>query len=253
MNNFKYIFTAIALLATTATAQAELRICNETADTQGISIGYLDGDTPVSEGWWNLDTNECATVIREPLQEDFYFLRAEIAGGPFTGEGHFFCTTPEEYTIRGADSCDARGYDSEDFIAIYVGNAGGAFTYRLANRVQSSVNNDPEGLTICNETPHTQALSVGYRSNGETYSEGWWNIESGSCATPLRGPLQTRLYYIRAEVNGGPFQGDVSFCTTPEEYTIVGHENCTARGYDGEAFREIDTGATARTFRYTLR
>ena len=120
-------------------------------------------------------------------------------------------------------------------------------------------------LRVCNDTSYIQAISVGYNNgniqaisvgynNGNNFvSEGWWNIDPGSCATPIQGDLQTRYYYYRAEIDGGKFNGeDYMFCTSTVEYTIVGDKNCGGRGYDRESFREIDTGANHTSYTLTL-
>lgn len=108
-------------------------------------------------------------------------------------------------------------------------------------------------LKICNDTRFVQGISIGYKSGNNWISEGWWNIDPGSCANVVGGDLQNRYYYYRAEIDGGPFDGEnYLFCTTPAEYTIVGDNNCGARGYDRESFREIDTGPSATSYTLTL-
>ena len=80
---------------------------------------------------------------------------------------------------------------------------------------------------------------------------GWWNINSGACATVIGGDLKTRYIYYRAEIDGGPFNGQgYYFCTTPSQYTIWGDGNCNERGYAREAFSQIDTGENYT--KYTL-
>jgi len=109
------------------------------------------------------------------------------------------------------------------------------------------------GLNICNKTGSVQGISIGYKAGNNWVSEGWWNIDPGSCTTVVGGDLKNRYYYYRAEINGGPFDGEgYVFCTTPSEYTIVGDKNCNARGYDREDFRQIDTGSQATEFTLNL-
>ncbi|MCG6901209.1 MAG: DUF1036 domain-containing protein [Rhodobacter sp.] len=248
-------FLAASAVCFAGSAQAGLKICNDSKDVQSISVGYKGEVEWTSEGWWVTDPGECVTVVGGDLQKRYYYMRAEVAGGNFTGGNFYFCTTPREYTIVGDENCEDRGYEREDFIEIDTGETAKDYTYRLtqafADQAQSSAD---LGLKFCNETENTQSISVGYEDSKDGFvSEGWWNADPGKCVTPLPGKLKTRYYYFRAEVDGGDFTGNgFSFCTTPEAYTIVGDKNCEARGYDNEDFREIDTGPDAETFTYTL-
>ena len=236
-------------------AHAELKICNESRDTQSISIGYKGDEDWTSEGWWVIEPGQCSTPVGGDLTKRYYYLRAEVNGGEFKGEEYFFCTTPQEYTIVGDTDCNDRGYDSEDFIEIDTGETAKSYTYTLTQNAMDLAQAETEalGLEFCNATSDTQGVSVGYKDGEDIISEGWWNISSQECVTVLPGALKTRYYYYRAEVNGGEFEGGtVHFCTSPQEYTIKGNDNCASRGYDREAFAEIDSGATSKFFSYTI-
>jgi uncharacterized membrane protein len=52
MKFLSLFFVFAILVGTSGTAQAELRICNQTQSQQGVAIGYEQGDEWVSEGWW---------------------------------------------------------------------------------------------------------------------------------------------------------------------------------------------------------
>lgn len=121
------------LVIAAGAAQAGLTICNDTASTQSVSIGYKRGDVWMSEGWWNVPAQDCSVVVGGPLENRFYYYRAEINGGDFKGGGYYFCTQPQAYTIRGDDRCEARGYQSEDFREIDTGPSATDFTLTLVN------------------------------------------------------------------------------------------------------------------------
>ena len=131
MSNIKSIIFASGLVMMASAAQAELRICNETNHVQSISIGYNGDHGWTSEGWWNINPHDCTNVVQGDLKQRYYYLRAEVEGGPFTGEGYFFCTTPSEYTIYGDTNCRGRGYDREDFVEIDTGTTSTRFRYTL--------------------------------------------------------------------------------------------------------------------------
>lgn len=104
-------------------------------------------------------------------------------------------------------------------------------------------------LTICNQTPETRSVAIGYPRGSDWVSEGWWVLEQGDCATVIQDALQSRYYYYRSETDSGAAAGEgYFFCTTPEPFAIVGDTRCRERGYASEDFRQIDTGETARDF-----
>jgi uncharacterized membrane protein len=109
------------------------------------------------------------------------------------------------------------------------------------------------GLEVCNQTNVNRWLAVGYHdeANDSWTSEGWWELEPGSCATPIEGDLTKQFYYYRAEDPNEEFEGeDYVFCTVDDAFTIVGDQDCEARGYETGNFREVDTGEVETT--YTL-
>jgi len=249
------------------TAGEGLQICNETPEAQSVSIGYQGEDEKwTSEGWWNIDPNACATVVAGALTKRYFYYRTEVDGGPFEGGRFTFCTSPQVYTIAGDSDCEARGYESEQFAQIDTGATAKSFVFSLGVSEPSPVvatkpapepdatATTGEGLRFCNETAHVQAVSIGYQGEDEQWtSEGWWNLDQNKCATVMAGDLKKRYYYYRAEVDGGPFEGGgYKFCTSPNEYTIVGDTNCEERDYEREDFAEIDTGPTAKSFVFTL-
>jgi len=131
MKTFRPLAAVCACLGFTGAAQADLIFCNETRFVQGISIGYTYGDTFASEGWWNVQPGQCSVVVGGDLKNRYYYYRAEIDGGPFDGEGYFFCTTPDAYTIIGDVNCNGRGYDRENFSEIDTGSSATSWTVTL--------------------------------------------------------------------------------------------------------------------------
>lgn len=261
MTYFRVAFVAVAMTGVAGSANAALRICNETTFVQSVTVGYEGPEGWTSKGWWNIDPSDCSVVVGGELQQRYYYYRAEVNGGDFPGEGYMFCTTPQEFEIVGDTNCEARGYDNESFREIDTGASAVDFTFTLVSndgdapppRNDDGPGNDTAdlGLTICNQTNEVQSVSIGFEGDEGFMSQGWWNIDPDDCALVIAGELERRYYYYRSEVNAGPFEGEgYMFCTLPKVYEIIGDSNCESRGYDTESFSEIDTGPTA--LGYTL-
>ena len=69
------------MLASAQDARADFRVCNGTQSLVGGAIGYRTAEGWVTEGWWQIPANSCATLIEGPLQSRYYYLYAEDAGG----------------------------------------------------------------------------------------------------------------------------------------------------------------------------
>ena len=109
------------------------------------------------------------------------------------------------------------------------------------------------GLEICNDTSEQQAVAIGYKSDDQWVSEGWWNIPSNECRSPITTDLKNRYYYMTARRDGWEFADEnILFCVQSEVFTIVGDENCEARGYETGRFIKIDSGATAKQHTHFL-
>jgi uncharacterized membrane protein len=113
-----FLLCAICLAAPTL-ALADFRLCNGTGGRVGVAVGYKDGDTWVSEGWWNLQPNACETLMRGPLVARFYYVYAVDydQGGEWSGKA-YMCTRDREFTIRGLQDCLARGFNRTGFFEV---------------------------------------------------------------------------------------------------------------------------------------
>jgi uncharacterized membrane protein len=112
---------AACLLATPALA--DFKICNNSGYGASVAIGYKDGDTWVSEGWWNSDSGDCVTPVSGALKNRYYYLRVESDDVDYPEGGYAFCVTPEAFTIRGDENCDARGFTKAFFGEVDTGDA----------------------------------------------------------------------------------------------------------------------------------
>src|SRR3978361_2173476 len=103
-------------------AAADFRLCNNTSSRVGIALGYKDAEGWTTEGWWNVSSRSCETLLRGTLVARFYYIYAldYDRGGEWSGQA-FMCSRDKEFTIRGIDDCLARGFDRAGSFAVDTG------------------------------------------------------------------------------------------------------------------------------------
>lgn len=103
-------------------AAADFRLCNNTSSRVGIALGYKDADGWTTEGWWNVSSRSCETLLRGNLVARFYYIYAldYDRGGEWSGQA-FMCSRDKEFTIKGAENCLARGFDRTGFFEVDTG------------------------------------------------------------------------------------------------------------------------------------
>ena len=114
--------TALALAASAQPAAADFRLCNNTPSRVGVAIGYKGADGWTTEGWWNLASRTCETLLKGNLVARYYYIYAVDydRGGEWMGQA-FMCTRDREFTIRGIGDCLARGFDRSGFFEVDTG------------------------------------------------------------------------------------------------------------------------------------
>jgi uncharacterized membrane protein len=108
------------LLAVSAPpAKADFRLCNNTGSRVGVAIGYKDNEGWTTEGWWNISSRSCETLLRGALVARYYYIYAVDydRGGEWSGKA-YMCSREKEFTIRGTENCLARGYDRTGFFEV---------------------------------------------------------------------------------------------------------------------------------------
>jgi uncharacterized membrane protein len=128
---------AIALAGLAATrAHADLKLCNTTASRVGVAIGYKDAEGWATEGWWNIASHTCETLLKGVLIGRFYYIHAVDydRGGEWAGTLNM-CTDDKSFTIRDTKDCVKRGYKRTGFFEVDTGEERD-WTVRLT---------DPEG------------------------------------------------------------------------------------------------------------
>ncbi len=150
------IMTLFALAASARPAAADFRLCNNTMSRVGVAIGYKDAKGWTTEGWWNLPSNTCETILKGNLVARYYYVYAVDydRGGEWLGHA-YMCTRDKEFTIRGINDCLARGYDRTGFFEVDTGDQR-AWTVQL-----TELGERPSGASRGNPLSGTPARGSG--------------------------------------------------------------------------------------------
>ncbi len=57
-------------------AHADLKLCNATSSRVGVAIGYQDTTGWATEGWWNIASQTCETLLKGALPSRFVYVHA---------------------------------------------------------------------------------------------------------------------------------------------------------------------------------
>ena len=117
------LVVALALICLwSSPAAADFRLCNNTSSRVGIALGYKDAEGWTTEGWWNVSSRACETLLRGTLVARFYYIYAldYDRGGEWSGQA-FMCSRDKEFTIKGTENCLARGFDRTGFFEVDTG------------------------------------------------------------------------------------------------------------------------------------
>jgi uncharacterized membrane protein len=113
------------MFASVDEARADFRVCNGTQSLVGGAIGYRTAEGWVTEGWWQIPANSCATLIEGQLGSRYYYLYAEDAGGGGRWAGDInMCVADNEFRIVGVEDCFARGFQRVGFKEYDTGRQG---------------------------------------------------------------------------------------------------------------------------------
>ena len=120
----RLILIAAALSLGAGEAAADLKLCNSTAGRVGVAIGYQDNTGWATEGWWNIASQTCETLLKGVLPSRFVYVHAVDydRGGEWGGKNDM-CTADKSFAIRGVQECPKRGYKRTGFFEVDTGEA----------------------------------------------------------------------------------------------------------------------------------
>ena len=121
----KSFLVVFFLLFGTTYIKADFRVCNATQGLVGVSIGYRGAEGWITEGWWQIKSATCATLIEGQLSSRYYYLYAEDAERGDRWDGPIkMCIAEKEFKITGVNDCYTRGYQRMGFNEYDTGKQG---------------------------------------------------------------------------------------------------------------------------------
>jgi uncharacterized membrane protein len=121
---FSFAVFIASIVVQSAPAAADLKLCNSTASRIGVAIGYQDKEGWATEGWWNIASQTCETLLKGAVPSRFIYVHAidYDRGGEWAGKNDM-CTGEKSFTIRGVQDCVSRGYKATGFFEVDTGDA----------------------------------------------------------------------------------------------------------------------------------
>src|SRR5260370_29727947 len=127
-------------------AAADFRLRNNTSSRVGIALGYKDAEGWTTEGWWNVSSRSCETLLKGALVARFYYIYAldYDRGGEWSGQA-FMCSREKEFTIKGTENCLTRGFDRTGYFEVDTGEQR-AWTVQLTDANEQPAQQKVPGL-----------------------------------------------------------------------------------------------------------
>jgi|GEM_PF-2441128 len=107
------------------------------------------------------------------------------------------------------------------------------------------------GMHFCNKTSLTVNVAMAtldYIADAHVW--GWWQVEPGSCKTPIGGSLESSedmdYYYYAYDSSGGTWTGGTKFCIDPSSaFDFNDQQDHDCYGGTRRDFKTIHTGSAS--------
>lgn len=122
---YALLLAAIVFIAgTPQVAVADLKVCNATSARIGIALGYQDPKGWTTEGWWNIASQTCETLLKGAVPSRFIYVYAvDYERGGEWGGKHMMCTANKSFVVRDVGNCEQRGYRATGFNEVDTGQS----------------------------------------------------------------------------------------------------------------------------------
>jgi uncharacterized membrane protein len=145
-----WVLAITGCLFAASPAFADLKLCNTTSSRIGVVIGYKGLKGWTSEGWWNIPSDVCWTLIKGDLAARYYYVHAVDYDQPGVWDRNeqiparnsefFMCTEDKAFEIRGSSRCQTRGFNRTRFFEIDTKDET-SWTITLQDKVEQRAKN----------------------------------------------------------------------------------------------------------------
>jgi uncharacterized membrane protein len=128
---------AAALAAGTASARADLQICNRTSYVLNLALGLETQGAAATRGWFRVDPGACRTVLQGALEAEQVYVHARAlpvyGSSPLPqGAQAELCVADGNFVIAGARKCPSAGQYLARFSAVKPSAAGDGLVANVA-------------------------------------------------------------------------------------------------------------------------
>ncbi len=81
-----------------------------------MALGYAEGDSFKTEGWWSVGANRCSDLVKKPLSDRYYYIYAEdVFGQPVLVGDVKACVDSRKFLVTDTTDCWTRGFRQANF------------------------------------------------------------------------------------------------------------------------------------------
>ena len=126
ISSFGVFIVVLTSMAFAQAAHAKYSLCNKTSYALRASIGYVDGDSLATRGWWPLNPGQCKLVLTEKISPGRYFVYAEAIDGhigpkrTWSGDTSLCVANSGFFNQRSQEVCRGEPQNQREFFDVEV-------------------------------------------------------------------------------------------------------------------------------------